>query len=152
MGEFVQSLAPGARVVKAFNTVYYTVMAHPATAGGPVSVLISGDDAGAKARVAELAKGIGFEPVDVGQLLDELADDLDLPREALQVDEDVFALAHADLLRHAIENLVANARKYASSVGLGVSVRAVGQDTVVVEVRDEGPGLTPANAERAAER
>lgn len=68
MGEFVQSLAPGARVVKAFNTVYYTVMAHPATAGGPVTVLISGDDAAAKSRVAALAKGIGFEPMDVGPL------------------------------------------------------------------------------------
>lgn len=68
MGEFVQSLAPGASVVKAFNTIYYTVMAHPATAGGTVSVLISGDDAAAKARVAGLAKGIGFEPIDVGPL------------------------------------------------------------------------------------
>ncbi|MGQ0384269.1 MAG: NADPH-dependent F420 reductase [Gammaproteobacteria bacterium] len=68
MGEWVQSLAPGARVVKAFNTVYYTVMAHPATAGGRVSVPVSGDDAGAKARVAALAKGIGLEPIDVGPL------------------------------------------------------------------------------------
>lgn len=68
MGEFVQSLAPGARVVKAFNTVYYTVMAHPATAGGPVTVLISGDDVAAKSRVAVLAKGIGFEPMDVGPM------------------------------------------------------------------------------------
>lgn len=67
-GELVQSLAPGARVVKAFNTIYYTKMAVPATAGGPVSVLISGDDAAAKARVAKLASGIGFEPVDVGGL------------------------------------------------------------------------------------
>jgi len=68
MAEWVQSLAPGARVVKAFNTVYYTVMAHPGTAGGPVSVPISGDDAAAKARVAALATGIGLEPVDVGPL------------------------------------------------------------------------------------
>jgi hypothetical protein len=67
-GEFVQSLAPDARVVKAFNTIYYTVMAVPETAGGPVSVLISGDDAAAKARVAKLASGIGFQPVDVGGL------------------------------------------------------------------------------------
>lgn len=67
-GELVQSLAPGARVVKAFNTIYYTVMAVPETAGGPVSVLISGDDAAAKARVAKLASGLGFEPVDVGGL------------------------------------------------------------------------------------
>ena len=66
--EFVQSLAPGAHVVKAFNTIYYTVMAVPETAGGPVSVLISGDDAAGKARVAKLASGIGFEPVDVGGL------------------------------------------------------------------------------------
>lgn len=66
--EYVQSLAPGARVVKAFNTIYYTVMAVPETAGGPVSVLLSGDDAGAKDRVAQLAAGIGFEPVDVGPL------------------------------------------------------------------------------------
>jgi predicted dinucleotide-binding enzyme len=66
--EFIQSLAPGARVVKAFNTIYYTVMAVPETAGGRVSVLISGDDAAAKARVAKLAAGIGFEPVDVGAL------------------------------------------------------------------------------------
>jgi predicted dinucleotide-binding enzyme len=68
MGEFVQSLAPGARVVKAFNTIHFTVMANPAGAGGPVSVLISGDDAASKARVAALAKGIGFEPIDVGAL------------------------------------------------------------------------------------
>jgi predicted dinucleotide-binding enzyme len=68
MGEFVQSLAPGARVVKAFNTIYFTVMANPASAGGPVSVLISGDDAASKARVAALAKGLGFEPIDVGPL------------------------------------------------------------------------------------
>lgn len=67
-GEFVQSLAPAARVVKAFNTIYYTVMAVPETAGGPVSVLISGDDAEAKARVAKLASGIGFQPIDVGPL------------------------------------------------------------------------------------
>lgn len=67
-GEFVQSLAPGARVVKAFNTINYTVMAVPETAGGPVSVLISGNDAEAKARVARLASGIGFKPIDVGPL------------------------------------------------------------------------------------
>jgi len=67
-GELVQSWAAGATVVKAFNTVNYAVMAHPELAGGPVSVPIAGDDAGAKARVAELASGIGLEPIDVGPL------------------------------------------------------------------------------------
>lgn len=66
--EFVQSLAPRARIVKAFNTLNYRVMAHPPLAGGPVSVPLAGDDAAAKARVAALAAGIGLEPIDVGPL------------------------------------------------------------------------------------
>ncbi|HEY7739647.1 MAG TPA: NAD(P)-binding domain-containing protein [Steroidobacteraceae bacterium] len=67
-GEFVQSLQPGARVVKAFNTVNFRVMVDPAMAGGPVSIPLAGDDAAAKAAVAALVSGIGLEPVDVGPL------------------------------------------------------------------------------------
>ena len=66
--EMIQGWAPGARVVKAFNTLNYMTMADPASAGGPVTIPICGDDAPAKARVAELVSGIGFEPVDVGPL------------------------------------------------------------------------------------
>lgn len=67
-GEFVQSLVPGAIVVKAFNTVNFRVMIDPATAGGPVSVPLAGDDVAAKVKVAALATGIGLEPVDAGPL------------------------------------------------------------------------------------
>lgn len=67
-GEFLQSLAPGAMVVKALNTVNYRVMADPAVAGGTVSVPIAGDDTAAKTAVAALVSGIGLEPVDVGSL------------------------------------------------------------------------------------
>ena len=66
--EYVQSLARGATIVKAFNTINFRVMADPAIAGGPVSVPISGDDATGKARVAGLAAAIGLEPIDVGPL------------------------------------------------------------------------------------
>ena len=66
--ELLQEWAPGARVVKAFNTVNYRVMGNPAIAGGPVSVPLSGDDEAAKATVAGLVRGIGLEPVDVGPL------------------------------------------------------------------------------------
>jgi signal transduction histidine kinase len=104
------------------------------------------------ARAQSRAEPVQLEPVDVGRLLDDLATDLELPRTALAVEDDALALAHDDLLRQAIENLVANARKYASSEGLVVSARSAGPGTVVVEVRDRGPGLTPANAERAVER
>lgn len=67
-GELVQSLAPGADVVKAFNTLNFRVMADPATAGGPVTVALAGDDDEAKTKVAALASGIGLEPMDVGPL------------------------------------------------------------------------------------
>ncbi|MCS6947719.1 MAG: NAD(P)-binding domain-containing protein [Steroidobacteraceae bacterium] len=66
--EQLQAWAPGATVVKAFNTLSYRVMADPEVAGGPVSVPLSGDDAAAKAEVAELVRRIGLEPVDVGPL------------------------------------------------------------------------------------
>jgi predicted dinucleotide-binding enzyme len=64
--EIIQQLAPGAYVVKAFNTLSSETMAEPATAGGPVSVPIAGNDAQAKQRVSALIAGIGLEPVDVG--------------------------------------------------------------------------------------
>ncbi len=66
--ELIQQAAPGARVVKAFNTMNWRFMVDPNLAGGPISVPISGDDAEAKAKVAELAAGLGLEPIDFGPL------------------------------------------------------------------------------------
>lgn len=64
--EIIQQLAPGAHVVKAFNTLSAGTMADPAAAGGPVSIPLAGDDPQAKQRIAALVSGIGLEPVDVG--------------------------------------------------------------------------------------
>jgi len=66
--ERIQAVAPEARVVKAFNTLGAGTMLDPTIARHPVSIPIVGDDPEAKAIVAELARGIGFEPVDVGPL------------------------------------------------------------------------------------
>ncbi len=64
--ERIQQWAPGARVVKAFNTMTAGLMENPGQAGGPVTIALAGDDAEAKAFVAELAAGIGFETADFG--------------------------------------------------------------------------------------
>lgn len=67
-GEEVQSTASDTKVVKAFNTVGFHVVADPAVAGGPVSVPIAGNDEDAKQTVAALVERMGFECVDVGPI------------------------------------------------------------------------------------
>jgi NADPH-dependent F420 reductase len=64
--ERLQAAAPGAQVVKAFNTLSYQTMADPSIAGGPVTIPLAGDDAGAKERVAALVRELGLEALDVG--------------------------------------------------------------------------------------
>lgn len=66
--ELIQAAAPEARVVKAFNTLSYETMVEPERAGGPVTIPIVGDDADARATVAELVEGMGLEPFDLGPL------------------------------------------------------------------------------------
>jgi NADPH-dependent F420 reductase len=68
--EIIQSAALGAKVVKAFNTLNWKTMVDPASAGGPVSIPLAGDDPLAKRRVADLVSGMGLEPIDVGPLED----------------------------------------------------------------------------------
>ena len=67
-GEQVARWAEGARVVKAFNTTGWQNMADPLYGSSGLSMLLCGDDAEAKKVVADLARQLGFEPVDVGPL------------------------------------------------------------------------------------
>ena len=68
--EIIQAAAPDAYVVKAFNTLNWKTMVDPASAGGPVSIPLVGDNGRAKKTVAELVSGMGLEPIDVGPLRD----------------------------------------------------------------------------------
>jgi predicted dinucleotide-binding enzyme len=66
--EQLQVLVPRAKFVKAFNTIFASVMANPTGDGQPVDTFLAGDDAEARATVAELAKSMGFRPIDAGGL------------------------------------------------------------------------------------
>ena len=67
-GETVARLAPGGRVVKAFNTTGFGNMANSHYAGGKLMMAVAGDDADAKKTVMQLAGDLGFEPIDTGPL------------------------------------------------------------------------------------
>jgi predicted dinucleotide-binding enzyme len=69
VSEELQSLAPGAKVVKALNTPTAANMRDPKRAGGHVSIPLAGDDVSAKAQVAALVTQMGLEPLDVGPLV-----------------------------------------------------------------------------------
>ena len=66
--ELVASWAPGARVVKAFNTTGFENMADPDFGGRAATMLIAGDDEAANGIASELARRIGFDPVVAGPL------------------------------------------------------------------------------------
>lgn len=67
--EIVAELVPGARVVKAFNTLTPEVLgSNPREAGGRRVIFYSGDDAQAKKQVARLLYDAGFAGVDLGDL------------------------------------------------------------------------------------
>lgn len=66
--EQVAAWAPGARVVKVFNTTGAGNMADPHYGDDRATMLYCSDDAGAKEVAAKLAGDLGFEPVDAGPL------------------------------------------------------------------------------------
>jgi 8-hydroxy-5-deazaflavin:NADPH oxidoreductase len=61
------ALMPGARVVKAFNTLLAGVTAqNPSRTDGRLVVFIAGDDPDAKDTVSDFVDSMGFSPVDLG--------------------------------------------------------------------------------------
>jgi len=69
LAEAVVVLAPGARVVKAFNTVLASRLNDPVISGIPLDGFYAGDDPPAKLVVANLLAEMGFRPIDTGELL-----------------------------------------------------------------------------------
>jgi hypothetical protein len=63
---------PGARIVKAFNTIYFKHLATEGRLDLPEderrAIFVAGDDAAAKQQVAGLIRSLGFAAVDAGTL------------------------------------------------------------------------------------
>ena len=60
--------APGAKVVKAFNTTFAGSLVEGQVAGQPLDVFVASDDDEAKAKVRELAESAGLRVLDAGPL------------------------------------------------------------------------------------
>jgi 8-hydroxy-5-deazaflavin:NADPH oxidoreductase len=67
--EYIATLMTGARVVKAFNTVFMSVLAQSAhRSDGRLVIFLAGDDADAKAAVSTFIDSLELAPVDLGAL------------------------------------------------------------------------------------
>jgi NADPH-dependent F420 reductase len=66
--DLARVVAPEAKVVKAFNTTYAGTLVAGQVDGRPLDVFIAGDDADAKAKVAQLVRDGGMRPIDTGPL------------------------------------------------------------------------------------
>lgn len=67
-GEELQSAAPTARVVKAFNTIFSALLPVEARKGELLQVFVASNDAEAKKAVEHLVTAMQFEAIDAGPL------------------------------------------------------------------------------------
>ena len=68
LGEQIQRLIAGAKVVKAFNTVGNALMVNPKLPGGPPDMFVCGNDDDAKEIVSQLCLHFGWGTVDIGDI------------------------------------------------------------------------------------
>jgi predicted dinucleotide-binding enzyme len=69
LGEKIQTLLPGAQVVKAFNSVGNTRMVNPHYEQGTPTMFFCGDDEAAKSQVSDVLRQFGWEPCDCGGIV-----------------------------------------------------------------------------------
>jgi 8-hydroxy-5-deazaflavin:NADPH oxidoreductase len=78
----VQRHLTGCHVVKAFNNIEFRsllTLARPSGAPDRSALPIAGDDAAAKAQVAQLLDTLGYDPVDIGTLADSWRSEFGTP-------------------------------------------------------------------------
>lgn len=68
VSEEIQKKAPKAHVVKAFNYAFASTIADPKVNGSGLDAYVAGDNDAAKEKAMQLARSIGFRPIDAGPL------------------------------------------------------------------------------------
>src|SRR5437773_637466 len=69
LGERIQKAFPGARVVKALNTLSAALMTNPGAIKGETDLLIAGNDKAAKDQVRKLLESFGWKSIiDLGDI------------------------------------------------------------------------------------
>lgn len=81
MGERIQKAFPALKVVKSLNTLTAALMVNPGQlAGGDHTVFMSGNDAGAKEKVAEVLRSFGWRHIlDLGDITTARGTEMALP-------------------------------------------------------------------------
>ena len=109
------------------------------------------DDLLTLARLDDPATVTATRRVDLGDLITEcVARSADHRLRAKRVDRPAFVVGRSSQLRRVITNLTDNALAACREVAEG-SVRLEGDD-VTLRVDDDGPGIAPADRERAFDR
>jgi hypothetical protein len=80
LGEEVQKALPSAKIVKTLNIVNCEIMVDPGKAGEQPTMLICGNDAGAKTKITSLLKSLGWtDIIDLGDVTKSRGTEMLLP-------------------------------------------------------------------------
>lgn len=80
LGEEVQKALPSAKIVKALNIVNCDIMVDPGKAGEQPTMMICGNDAGAKTKIGELLRTMGWRDIiDLGDITKSRGSEMLLP-------------------------------------------------------------------------
>ena len=107
----------------------------------------------ALARAQTGTEQLELEPVELRPLLREIAAEANSAGTHVELDcpEDLRAITHSDLLRQAIENLVANAVKYGGRE-IEINAEELSAQSSRISIVDHGEGLSPEQRDRAFDR
>lgn len=103
VAERLQKTLPTSKVVKAFNHIgaaELTSQSLPAGSPDRRALIVAGDDADARARVAALIDEFGFDPVDIGELAEGWRVQRDTPAYVRRYDADGLRQALAAAKRY----------------------------------------------------